>query len=188
MPEITHARVLIMATNGFEQSELEVPRDKLRQAGATVDIATPDGKAIIGWQVKDWGRIAEADLKIADANGDDYDALVLPGGVINPDKLRLDKDAVALVKTFLKSGKIVAAVCHGPWMLIEADGLKGRMAASWPSLKKDIENAGATWMDREVVVDEGIITSRKPDDLNAFVAKIIEEIGEGRHYRRDIAA
>lgn len=188
MTDIRQSRILIIATNGFEQAELEVPRDKLRQAGAKVDVATPDGQEIRGWDVKDWGRMAQADLKLTDAKCEDYDALVIPGGVINPDKLRMDEDAMRLVREFLSSGKIVAAVCHGPWLLVQADALRGRMATSWPSLRKDVENAGAHWTDREVVVDEGIITSRKPQDLDAFVSKIIEELGEGRHYRRDIAA
>lgn len=188
MTDVANSRILIIATNGFEQSELETPRDKLRAAGARVEVATPDGKAIRGWDKADWGRMADADLKIADAECDDYDALVIPGGVINPDKLRMDEEAMKIVGQFLNSGKVVAAVCHGPWLLVQADALHGRQATSWPSLRKDLENAGAIWVDREVVVDEGIITSRKPDDLNAFVAKIIEELGEGRHYRRDLAA
>ena len=188
MTDVRQSRILIIATNGFEQAELEVPRGRLRQAGAKVDVATPDGKDIRGWDVKDWGRMAHADLKLADANCGDYDALVIPGGVINPDKLRMDEEAMRLVREFLASGKVVAAVCHGPWLLVQADALRGRMATSWASLRKDVENAGATWMDREVVVDEGIITSRKPQDLEAFVSKIIEELGEGRHYRRDVAA
>lgn len=184
MTEISQAKILIIATNGFEQAELEVPRDKLKQAGAKVTIASPDGKEIMGWDKKDWGRPAEVDLKIADAKCADYDALVIPGGVINPDKMRMDKDAVALVKDFVKSGKIVAAVCHGPWMLVEADCLRGRKATSWPSLHTDMKNAGADWVDQEVVTDKGIVTSRKPDDLPAFVKKIIEEVKEGRHQRR----
>lgn len=188
MADIKQSRILIMATNGFEQAELEIPRDQLRTAGAKVDIATPDGADIRGWDVKDWGRTAEADLKIADARCQDYDALVLPGGVINPDKLRMDENAIQLIKDFLSSGKVLAAVCHAPWLLVQTDALRGRRATSWPSVRKDVENAGATWMDREVVVDDGIITSRKPDDLDAFVGKIIEEISEGRHYSRTLAA
>lgn len=184
MTDIKQAHILIMATSGFEQAELEVPRDKLRAAGAKVDIASPDGKEIRGWDKKDWGRMAQSDLKIADAKCDDYDALVLPGGVINPDKLRTDATAMQLVKNFLSSGKVVAAVCHAPWLLVEADALRGRAATSWPSVRKDVENAGARWVDQAVVADEGIITSRKPDDLDVFVTKIIEELGEGRHYRR----
>lgn len=188
MTNIKNARILIIATNGFEQSELEVPRDKLRQAGAKVDIASPDGKAIIGWDQKDWGREADVDLKIVDAKPNDYQALVIPGGVINPDKLRVDEDAMCIVRSFLADGKIVAAVCHGPWLLVQADALKGRRATSYKSIRKDVENAGANWVDEEVVVDNGIITSRNPGDLDVFTAKIIEEIGKGRDQRRQAAA
>lgn len=187
MTDIKQSHILIIATDGFEQSELEYPRDHLRQAGARVDVATPDGKAIKGWQHTDWGREAEADLKIADAKPDDCQALVIPGGVMNPDKLRVDEDAMGVVKAFLSAGKIVAAVCHGPWLLVQADALKGRRATSYPSIRKDVENAGAHWVDEEVVVDNGIVTSRKPDDLKAFTAKIVEEIAEGRHQRRAAA-
>lgn len=184
MTDIRQSKILIIATNGFEQSELEVPRDKLKAAGAQVVVASPDGKTIKGWEHTDWGRPADVDMKIADAKCDDFTALVIPGGVMNPDKLRVDPDAMKLVKDFLASGKVVAAVCHGPWLLVQADALKGRQATSYPSIRKDVENAGATWIDEKVVVDNGIITSRKPDDLDAFTAKIIEEIGEGKHYRR----
>jgi protease I len=184
MSSIKQSRILIIATNGFEQSELEVPRDRLREAGAEVDIASLDGKEIMGWEKKDWGRPASVDLKIGDAKPEGYNALVIPGGVMNPDKLRVDEDTMKLVKAFLDSGKIVAAVCHGPWLLVQADALKGRQATSYKSIRKDVENAGATWLDEEVVVDNGIVTSRSPDDLPAFVKKIIEEVEEGKHYRR----
>lgn len=183
MTDIANSKILILSTNGFEQSELEVPRDKLREAGATVHVATPDGKAIKGWDGDDWGRTVDADLGIGDTSVDDYDALVLPGGQINPDILRTNKEAVMRVQEFVQAGKIVAAICHGPWMLIEADVVKGREMTSYPSIRTDLRNAGANVVDKSVATDNGIITSRNPDDLDAFVAKIIEEIGEGRHPR-----
>jgi protease I len=184
MPDIKKSRVLIIATDGFEQSELEVPRDKLREAGAKVDVASPDGNEIRGWDEKDWGRTVPVELKIGDAKMDDYDALVIPGGVMNPDKLRIDRTAMTVVKSFLASGRVVAAVCHGPWLLVQADALRGRQATSYKSIRKDLENAGAKWIDKDVVSDNGIITSRNPGDLSAFSAKIIDEIQEGRHERR----
>jgi protease I len=184
MTAIKQSKILIIATNGFEQSELEVPRDKLKEAGAQVTVASLDGKEIRGWEHTDWGRTVPADIAIKDAKEGDYTALVIPGGVMNPDKLRVDEDAMKLVKAFLASGKIVAAVCHGPWLLVQADALKDRQATSYKSIRKDVENAGARWVDHEVVVDNGIITSRNPKDLPAFVSKIIEEVEEGRHYRR----
>lgn len=187
MPDIKQAKILLIATNGFEQSELEVPRDKLREAGAKLDIASPDGKDIKGWEKTDWGRTAKVDLKLSDVKPDEYHALVIPGGVMNPDKLRVDEDAMKIVKSFLADGKIVAAVCHGPWLLVQADALRGREATSFKSIRKDLENAGAKWVDQEVVVDNGIITSRNPKDLPAFVKKIIEEVREGRHERREAA-
>lgn len=184
MPTIDSARILIMATNGFEQSELEEPRDQLREAGATVHVATPDGDAITGWDVDDWGEEVAADLDIESAKVDDYDALVLPGGQINPDILRVNEAAMTLIRDFVASGKPVAAICHAPWLLIEAGAVEGRTATSYHSIRTDMENAGARWVDEEVAVDDGVITSRNPDDLDAFVAKIIEEIEEGRHERR----
>lgn len=184
MPSINNAKILIMATNGFEQSELMVPRDKLKEAGAKVHVATPDGQSIKGWKEKNWGDSVEADLKIGDAKAADYDAIVIPGGQINPDILRTQEDAVSLVKQFAASGKVIAAVCHGPWVLIEAGLVHGLEATSYHSIKTDMKNAGAKWKDVEVVADQGIVTSRSPKDLDAFVSKIIEEIGEGLHDRR----
>ena len=187
MTKIQDARILIIATNGFEQSELEKPRYTLRAAGAKVDVASPDGKSIRGWDKTDWGRTVDVDKKIADTRCADYDALVIPGGVINPDKLRVDEDAMRTVREFLASGKIVAAVCHGPWLLVQADACRGRKMTSYKSIRKDVENAGANWVDQEVVTDRGIVTSRNPGDLEAFTKKIIEEVQEGRHQRREAA-
>ena len=184
MTQIDDARILILSADGFEQAELIVPRDELRKAGARVDVASPDGKPIRGWNVKDWGDTVKADLAIAKADPADYDAVVLPGGQINPDKLRVNPDALKVVREFLQSGKPVAAICHGPWLLVEADAVRGRKVTSYKSIRTDVKNAGGDWVDQEVVVDDGIITSRSPDDLAAFVAKIIEEVKEGRHERR----
>ena len=187
MTGIKQSKILIIATSGFEQSELEVPRDKLTEAGVRITIASLDGRQIMGWEHTNWGRPVDVNMAIKDVKPNDYTALVIPGGVINPDKLRVDEDTMKLVKAFLDSGKVVAAVCHGPWLLVQADALKGRQATSYKSIRKDVENAGARWIDQEVVVDNGIITSRNPGDLPAFVDKIIEEVREGRHYRREAA-
>lgn len=183
MPRITESKILILATHGFEQSELEVPRDKLRDAGATVHVASLDGKAIKGWDGDDWGREADVDLSLEDVSVGDYDALVLPGGQINPDLLRVEKTAIDVITAFHDQGKTLAAICHAPWLLVEAGVLKGRDATSYPSIKTDVINAGAHWSDVEVIADKGIVTSRNPGDLDAFVGKIIEEIEEGTHTR-----
>jgi protease I len=150
-------------------------------------VATPTGQPIRGWNKTDWGETAPADLKIDAVKPDDYAALVLPGGVINPDKLRIDEGAMKIVRPFLDSGKVVAAICHGPWLLVQADAVRGLDMTSFKSIRRDVENAGGKWVDKEVVTDKGIITSRSPDDLKAFVPKIIEEIEEGRHNRRAAA-
>ena len=192
MPKITKAKILILATDGFEQSELEVPLKTLRSAGALVHVCAPphrkDKKSIMGWNGKDWGNPVEVDVELSDASVSFYDALVLPGGQMNPDSLRQTPEAMIFIKEFLASGKPVAAVCHAPWLLIEANAVKGRKATSYKSIKTDMINAGANWVDEPVVADLGIITSRNPDDLAAFSAKIIEEVEEGKHDRAVLAA
>lgn len=187
MTDIKDTRLLIIAANGFEQHELTVPRDELRKAGAQVDVATPDGKPVRGWNNTDWGDSADADLGFAEVKPENYQALVLPGGQINPDLLRINPDAMKIIGAFLDSGKPVAAICHAPWLLIQADAVKGLQLTSYKSIRKDVENAGGKWVDKEVVVDKGIITSRSPADLKAFVSKIIEEVEAGRNERRKAA-
>lgn len=184
MPAINDAKVLVVATHGFEQSELTHPRDSLRGAGAAVTVASLDGKAIRGWSGSDWGETVDADAALADVNPADFDALVIPGGQINPDLLRVEEDVISLVRRFHDDGKVIAAVCHGPWVLVEAGILKGREATSYHSIRTDLVNAGAIWEDTPVVADKGIVTSRKPDDLPVFFDKIVEEIEEGRHQRQ----
>lgn len=184
MADIKSSSILILATDGYERSELRVPLDDLRKQGANVKIASPKSGQIKSWDETDWGDSVDVDLLASDVNVEDFDAIVLPGGQINPDVLRTDEDAMRVVRDFVKSGKPVAAICHAPWLLVEADALRGRKATSYPSIKTDVRNAGANWIDEEVVVDNGIITSRSPKDLPAFVAKIVEEVKEGRHDRR----
>ena len=177
MTRIDGKTILIMASDGFEQSELEVPRDKLRDMGATVHVATPDGHSIRGWDESEWGRVADADLEIAAAAPDAYDALVLPGGQINPDVLRVNEDAVALIRRFAEAGRPIAAICHAPWLLIEAGLAEGRRMTSYASIRTDLRNAGAEVVDEAVVTDGGVITSRRPGDLDAFVAAVAEAVG-----------
>ncbi len=177
-------RVAILATDGFEWAELVEPRKALQEAGAKVSIVSPQDGKIRGWNVKEWGDQVPVDAKLENARPEDFDALQLPGGVINPDKLRMDPKAVAFVKAFFDAGKPVAAICHGPWTVIEAGAARGRRMTSWPSLKTDLTNAGAEWVDQEVVQDRGLVTSRKPDDIPAFnreMIKLFAGAGGRRH-------
>lgn len=174
-------KVAIIVTDGFEQSEFEVPRQALLDEGATVDVISLKKGKIKGWKDKNWGDEFEATVAIADAQSGNYDALVLPGGVMNPDKLRMNDDVVDFVSDFLDEGKPIAAICHGPWTLIETNNLEGRKMTSYASIKTDLVNAGVTWVNEEVVVDQGLVTSRSPEDLPAFCKKMVEEIAEGVH-------
>ncbi len=184
MADLAGKRIAILATHGFEQSELLVPRDRLREMGAEVQVISPESGPIRGWKGADWGESAEVDGPLDGATHDAFHALVLPGGQINPDLLRATPAAVELVKAFHDARKPIAAICHGPWLLIEAGVVRGRRATSFASIRTDMINAGARWEDEAVICDEGIVTSRKPDDLEAFVAKIAEEVLEGKHLSR----
>ncbi len=174
--------VAILVADGFEQVELTEPKQALDQAGAlTVIVSTTEGSTVKGWQHDHWGDEFAVDQMITNANVQDYDALLLPGGVMNPDKLRMNPAAVAFVRSFFEAGKPVAAICHGPWLLAEADVVRGRTVTSYPSIQTDLKNAGANWVDQEVAVDNGLVTSRKPDDIPAFSRKMLEEFAEGHH-------
>jgi protease I len=177
--DLSGRKIAILATDGFEQSELTEPKRALEQAGATTQVISPKSGRIRGWQHTDWGDEVAVDVALEQARPEDYDGLVLPGGQINPDKLRLEPKAVAFVRDFFRAGKPVGAICHGPWMLIEADVVRGRKVTSWRSVRTDLRNAGAEWVDQEVVVDQGLVTSRKPDDIPAFNAKLIEGVRRG---------
>jgi intracellular protease, PfpI family len=181
MGTLSNKRVAVLTEEGFEQVELTSPVEALKFAGARVEVISPKSGVIKAWDKTDWGIEVDVDKVLSEANPDDYDALVLPGGVLNPDKLRQNKDAVAFASAFLDEGKPVAAICHGPQTLVETGMLKGRKLTSYPSLQTDLKNAGAEWVDEEVVVDNGLVTSRRPDDLPAFNKKMIEEIAEGVH-------
>lgn len=182
MANLSNRRVAILTEEGFEQVELTSPKAALEAAGAKVDVISPKSGKIKAWNTKDWGIEINVDKQLDQVSPDDYDALVLPGGVMNPDKLRQNKDAVAFASAFLDEGKPVAAICHGPQLLIETGLIGGRNITSYPSLQTDLKNAGAHWIDQEVVVDHGLVTSRTPADLDAFNQKAIEEIAEGQHH------
>lgn len=179
--ELQGKKVAIMVTDGFEEVEMTEPRKALDQAGAQTVLVSPAEGQVKAWNMKDWGNQYPVDMPLDNANANDFDALLLPGGVMNPDKLRTIPKAVEFARSFFEQDKPVAAICHGPWTLIEADVVEGVTMTSWPSLQTDLRNAGAEWVDEQVVVDQGLVTSRKPDDIPAFNAKMIEEFQEGRH-------
>jgi protease I len=179
--KLSNKKIAVLVADGFEESEFKQPVETLRENGATVDVISINGGRVKSWSGGNWSDVYEVNVEISDARSSAYDAVVLPGGVMNPDKLRTNKQVVDFVSSFFEEGKPVAAICHGPWTLIETGRLKGRKVTSWPSLRTDLINAGAKWEDKEVVVDNGLVTSRKPADLDAFCKKLVEEISEGIH-------
>ena len=181
MTSLQGKTIALLATDGFEQVELTEPRKALDQAGATTVVVSPKTDQIKAWKSKEWGDTVKVDRSLDAADPEDFDALVLPGGVINPDHLRMDPKAVDFVRDFVATGKTVAAICHGPWTLLEAGALRGKTVTSWPSLKTDLENAGAHWVDEPVVTDGQFVFSRKPDDLAAFNEALIESVSRGKH-------
>jgi protease I len=183
--DLTGKRVAILVDEGFEQVELIKPRKALDRIGAKTEVISPQEGQVRGWNFKKWGKYVPVDVQLDSADPGSYDALLLPGGVMNPDKLRMNPKAVEFVKHFFDAGKPVASICHGPWMVVEADAARGRTLTSWPSLKTDIRNAGGNWVDEEVVTDQGLVTSRKPEDIPAFNKKMIEEFAEGEHAARE---
>ncbi|MDI1429826.1 type 1 glutamine amidotransferase domain-containing protein [Polyangium sorediatum] len=178
--ELTGMRVAILVENGFEQVELTEPRRALDVAGAQTAIVSPVSGQVRGWKFKQWGDSFDVDVSLADARPENFDALLLPGGVINPDRLRMNPAAVQFVRAFFDTGMPIAAICHGPWMLVEADVVRGRQVTSWPSVRTDLVNAGASWVDQEVVNDDQLVTSRKPDDIPAFNRVMIELFAKAR--------
>jgi len=181
--DLTGKKVAILATNGFEQSELLEPKKMLEEAGAETVVVSPESGEIKGWKDKNWGDAVPVDQTLDEVVESDFDALMLPGGQMNPDVLRMNPKAVDFVRSFSEAGKPIGAICHGPWLLAEAGVAEGRRMTSWPSIKTDLINAGADWTDEQVVTDQGIVTSRKPADIPAFAEKLIEEISEGVHAR-----
>lgn len=181
MPQLKGKKIAMLVTDGFEQVEMTSPREALEKAGATVHVVSPKEKSVRGWNHDEKADEFPVDTPVSKAKAADYDALVLPGGVQNPDKLRRDADVQRFVRDFFDESKPVAAICHGPWTLIDAGVVRGRKMTSYHTLEMDLKNAGAHWVDQEVVVDNGLVTSRKPDDLPAFNAKLLEEVAEGKH-------
>jgi protease I len=178
--DLNGVKVAILVTDGFEQVEMTEPRQALDQAGAQTRLVSPKEDRVKAWKFTEWGDEFPVDVPLAQARAEDFDAILLPGGVINPDKLRMDQNAVLFAQAFLDAGKPVASICHGPWTLIETGKVRGRRLASWPSLQTDIENAGANWVDQEAVVDGNLVTSRKPDDIPAFNREMIALFGRKR--------
>jgi protease I len=185
--DLTGKRVAILVDEGFEQVELIKPRKALDKVGAETKVVSPQEGEVRGWNMKRWGKSVLVDVPLESADPSEFHALLLPGGVMNPDKLRMNPKAVSFVKHFLDTRKPIASICHGPWTLVEAGGVRGRTLTSWPSLQTDIRNAGGTWVDQEVVADQGLVTSRMPDDIRAFNKKMIEEFAEGAHAQRHVA-
>ncbi len=181
MANLNGKKIAILTENGFEEIELTSPKKALEAAGARVDIVSPQKEKVKAWDRDHWSIELPVDVQVEQASADDYDALVLPGGVLNPDQLRLNKTSINFTRQFIDSGKPVAAICHGPQLLIETGAVKGKQLTSYPSLRTDLENAGANWVDKEVVVDNGLISSRTPKDLDAFNKKMLEEFEEGVH-------
>ncbi|HEX7051262.1 MAG TPA: type 1 glutamine amidotransferase domain-containing protein [Longimicrobiales bacterium] len=179
--DLSGRRIAILVGKGFEQVEMTEPRAALDSAGAVTQLVSPESGMVRAWNLTEWGDSFDVDVPIDAADAGDYDALLIPGGVMSPDRLRMDDRAVDFVRAFFEQGKPVASICHGPWILVEADVVKGRTVTSYPSLRTDLENAGAKWVDRDVVTDQGLVTSRNPDDIPAFNAKMIEEFAEGVH-------
>lgn len=184
MRDLKGKSIAILATDGYEQSELEVPQARFEEAGAKVDIVSLKPGVIKGWHHGDWSRTVDVTKVVGEVSADQYDAVIVPGGVINPDHLRTEKPALDFIKAFWTQNKVVAAICHGPWLLAETGIVRGREITSYHSIKTDLINAGGIWRDNDVVVDQGLVTSRKPSDIESFCLKVAEEIAEGGHERR----
>lgn len=186
--QLKNRKVAIVVENGFEQVEMTEPRKALQEAGAQTEIVSPVKDRVKGWKIDHWGDEFPVERPVAEARSEDYDALLLPGGVMNPDKLRRNEAVLNFIRGFFDSGKPVAAICHGPWTLIDCGVARGRKMTSWPSIQMDLKNAGVDWADREVVVDRGLVTSRKPDDIPVFNERMIEEFAEGLHGGQKLAS